>query len=67
MTEQEKYRERMQMLEEDKRISAEQEAAAMSQRLLEEKEETERKLKRKRESSCDKETTRGKCCKEKVS
>lgn len=47
MTEQEKYRERMQMLEEEeKRISTEQEAAAMSQRLLEEKEETERKLQR---------------------
>ncbi|KAL3986557.1 KRAB domain-containing zinc finger protein [Sarotherodon galilaeus] len=52
MTEQEKYRERMQMLEEeDKRISAEQEAAAMSQRLLEEKEETERKLQREKEKA----------------
>ncbi|MED6265837.1 hypothetical protein CHARACLAT_029508 [Characodon lateralis] len=51
MTEQEKYRERMRMFEEDKRIRADQEAAAMSQRLLEEKEEIERKLKREEEKA----------------
>lgn len=56
-TEQEKQT--VQMLEEDKCITAEQEAAATSQHLLEEEEETEHKLKREQESSCDKET-RGK-------
>ena len=52
MIEQEKHREKMQILEEeDKRITTEQEAAATSQRLLEEKEETERKLKRENEKA----------------
>ncbi|XP_032425349.1 uncharacterized protein LOC116724101 isoform X1 [Xiphophorus hellerii] len=52
MAEQEKFREKMQTIEEeDKCITAEQEAAAMLQRHQEEREETERKLKREKEKA----------------
>ncbi|XP_038128833.1 uncharacterized protein LOC119791927 [Cyprinodon tularosa] len=52
MTEQEKFREKIQTIEEeDKRITAEQQAAVMSQLQLEEREESERKLKREKEKA----------------